>query len=285
MEPCHESLMAHELSHNWFGNLVTCESASEMWLNEGWAKYCEYLFTEGLYGHEAYLKKVRDKHSEILQYLHTQEDYLALSGVPSEHTYGGTVYNKGADVIHTLRSYMGDSLFSALMTAYLDSFSFKPSNSFQLRDFLTRNGFPAKDFFDGWVLNPDFPHFSIDTWYWKSGTLYVYIRQMIKNAPAYFKNVPLELSILHSDFTPITYTVNIKNQPCTIVEIPMADPPRYMALDFYEKISDAICDEKLITKSTGITVFNNARINLDINAITDSVLFRAEHHFVAPDQV
>jgi aminopeptidase N len=41
----YESTMAHELSHHWFGDLATCETAGDMWLNEGWARYCESIFS------------------------------------------------------------------------------------------------------------------------------------------------------------------------------------------------------------------------------------------------
>ena len=65
-----EVTMAHELCHHWFGNLVTCDSASEMWLNEGCARYSEHLFLEKLYGDSAYQKAVHDLHNKVVGSVH-----------------------------------------------------------------------------------------------------------------------------------------------------------------------------------------------------------------------
>ena len=48
----YETTMAHELAHQWFGDLITCQTAEEMWINEGWAEYLSFLFLEETYGNE-----------------------------------------------------------------------------------------------------------------------------------------------------------------------------------------------------------------------------------------
>ena len=107
-----EWLYAHELSHMWFGDKVTCASADDMWLNEGWAVFCESVFREGLYGKESYKTTMRSKLKDVLQFTHIKDGgYRALYGIPPEYTYGSTVYDKGGQVAHTLRGYLGDSLF------------------------------------------------------------------------------------------------------------------------------------------------------------------------------
>ena len=68
-----EDAMVHELSHHWFGNLVTCDSASEMWLNEGWARYNEMLFHEQFYGADDYKFKVRENHEYVLHQSHVRD--------------------------------------------------------------------------------------------------------------------------------------------------------------------------------------------------------------------
>ena len=108
----YETLMAHELSHHWWGDLVTCRTAEDMWLNEGWASFCEMLFTEALYGEEAYRDAVRDNHKDVLLYAHRSDGgRFPVSGIPLNITYGDHVYNKGADVARNLRSFMGDEDF------------------------------------------------------------------------------------------------------------------------------------------------------------------------------
>ncbi|MGB0428531.1 MAG: M1 family aminopeptidase, partial [Flavobacteriales bacterium] len=51
-----ESIMAHELAHHWFGNLITCHQAEEMWINEGWAEYLSIYFLEEVYDENTYLE-------------------------------------------------------------------------------------------------------------------------------------------------------------------------------------------------------------------------------------
>ncbi len=144
-----EDLMAHEFGHHWWGDLVTCETADDMWLNEGWASYSENLFMEAVYGREAYLDAVIFNQIEVMQYAHIQDGaHYPVSGVPFDVTYGRHVYNKGADVAHTLRGYMGDEAFFRCIREYLDAFAFQTANSEQFRDFLGEcSGFDLDDFF------------------------------------------------------------------------------------------------------------------------------------------
>ena len=81
-------------------------------MNEGWASYSERLFLEHLYGKERYKNSIRDNHKSVLHYAHLRDgDTLPVSGIGHENTYGMHVYDKGADMVHTLRGYMGDSAF------------------------------------------------------------------------------------------------------------------------------------------------------------------------------
>ena len=118
----YETLWAHELSHMWWGDKVTCKTVEDMWLNEGWASFNEALFTEAIYGPTAYKDWIRTNHRKVLQLAHiTDGGYLALNNVPTSVTYGNTA-SKGADIVHTLRNYAGDSLFKVGAQHYLDTF-------------------------------------------------------------------------------------------------------------------------------------------------------------------
>src|SRR5665647_2139926 len=91
-----ESLMAHELSHMWLGDNVTCSSAEEMWINEGWATFFGMYYALALYGdEEAYKKEMRSKHASVLQFCHTPSgdgSYFPLNRMPQEYTYGKSAY-------------------------------------------------------------------------------------------------------------------------------------------------------------------------------------------------
>lgn len=109
----YETLWAHELSHMWWGDNITCASAEEMWINEGWASYCERLFTEHFYGEAAYHQSIDNNHRYCLQFAHLKDSgYYALDNVPQAFTYGVHSYQKGCDMIHGLR-FLDTALFFA----------------------------------------------------------------------------------------------------------------------------------------------------------------------------
>ncbi|HYG50334.1 MAG TPA: M1 family metallopeptidase, partial [Flavobacteriales bacterium] len=161
----YQNLMAHELSHHWWGDLVTCLTAEEMWINEGMARWSEAYFFEKLSGYTGYMNDIRPNHKNVVYKAHVDDGgAYALNGVPANATYGTTTYNKGADVVHTLRGYLGDSLFFTGLKSIISNFKFKNISSYQFRDHLnTIPGINVTNFFDDWVFQPGFPEFAIDS--------------------------------------------------------------------------------------------------------------------------
>ncbi|MFH2143144.1 MAG: M1 family metallopeptidase, partial [Bacteroidota bacterium] len=182
----YEWLYAHEISHHWFGDLITCGEAEEMWINEGWAVYSEAIYMEYLYGRDAYRQYVRDNHKYVLRASHLDDGgYRALVGVPHEYTYGTTVYDKGGDVAHTIRGYMGDCTFFPAIKHLMDTFQFSDVISEDMKNVFTAySGIDMTDFFNAWVYAPGFPHFSVDSFdVINNGVDYdvtVYIKQKLK---------------------------------------------------------------------------------------------------------
>ena len=92
------------------------------------------------------------------------EGWWALSEMPQAWTYGEHSYNKGADVLHTLRSYLGDEAFSAGLTSFLATYAFQPVNTAILRDHLSQStGMDMTDFFADWIEQPGWAAFEIET--------------------------------------------------------------------------------------------------------------------------
>ncbi|MEI6310999.1 MAG: M1 family aminopeptidase [Bacteroidota bacterium] len=281
----YETMMAHELSHHWWGDLITCENAGEMWLNEGWAVYSEHIFTEGMYGADAYKTDVRDNHAKVLQFAHVKDSgYYALSNVPSKFTYGNTSYLKGADIAHTLRGYMGDTMFFRVLHDYTSDMAFKNVRSIDFRDYISsHSSFNATNFFNDWVLSPGFPQFSIDYKDYNAGVLKLWLHQKLNHAPNLYNEVPIEISVFDDQFNRQVFRVYISGR-CTYVPLNVSFQPTYVALDFDEKLSDATTDEYLIIKNIGLKNFNTAKLSIDTRVVGgDSILVRVEHHYVAPD--
>ena len=284
----YQTLYAHELSHHWFGDLATCRTQEDMWLNEGWAHYCEALFTEALTGYDSYLSWIRTNHETNLHFLHVKEGgYQTLSNIPFAYTYGDHVYNKGADVAHTLRGYMGDSLFYYSVKTYLSLHHYKDVSSADFRDALTTaSGIDMTHFFNDWVFNPGWPHFSIDsTVSVQSGNNYnvtVYVKQKLTGAPNYYTNVPLEVTFKAANFTEQIKKIVMSGANASFsFTIPFN--PALVAINMGEKISHAVAPDYKTLKNTGTYNFTNAKMNITVLAISDSAFVRVEHNYTAPD--
>ena len=285
----YETLWAHELSHMWWGDLVTCSSQEDMWLNEGFASFNEQLFTEAAYGKNAYKNSVRQKHRNVLQFCHiTDGSYLALNAIPFQFTYSSTVYDKGSDIAHTLRGYLGDSLFKIGCQNYMNSLSFRNASSFDFRDKLIEGtGIDLNSFFDGWVFTPGFPHFSLDSFRTSPSSLNawnveIYTSQKgLGNSHIY--SMPVKISFYDALEVYQVQTFLIDSQFNHFsVEVPI--PPTMLAIDREEEMSDAVVDYEQKIKSSGTFIFPETNFTLlNQQALGDSVLVRIEHHFVAPD--
>lgn len=289
----YETLIAHELSHHWWGDLVTCSTAGDMWLNEGFASYCELLHQEYTYGKDAYQDAARLNHFNVLAKTHVNDDgYKAVANIDSLHTYGMTVYSKGADMIHTLRSYLGDSMFFSGLSAFLNHYKFKDVSTIQLRDFL--NNYTGKNmnpFFDNWILSPGFTHFSIDsTQIIQNGNVYdtkVFLRQRKHHSTDYYSQVPLELGFYDEQMNLYIHSLEFSNR-CLEFDIQLPFEPKLIVIDPNSKISDATTEEKKIITGLGVSNFTQAKMKLFTKEIllgqNDSALIQVEHHWVAPDR-
>jgi hypothetical protein len=288
----YQTLIAHELSHHWFGNLVTCSSAQDMWLNEGFASYCELLHTEFVSGKDAYLNAYRTLHFNMLSKAHINDDgYRAISGMDSNYTYGTTVYSKGSDVLHTLRSYLGDSLFFKGLQNYLNTNKYADVNTNLLASSLTSySGININNYMDAWVNQPGFANFTIDSIQKQvvgsNYELTVYIRQRKHKNNNYYNAVPLPINFYKKDFTYQTKIVPISGR-CVTYKVSLPFNPEFICIDANDNLSDASTwDSKSIT-SIGTKIYDQAKARAIIKSmvnVSDSSLLRMEHHWVAPDR-
>ena len=274
----------------WFGDKVTCASAEDMWLNEGWAVWCESLFNEGIYGKQAYKDNMRAKLKDVLLSAHiTDGGYYAVYGIPQTITYGTTVYQKGGQVTHTLRGYMGDSLFFGGVKAYLQQYGYSYASSYDLRDFLTAySGIDMTPFFDAWVFAPGFPHFSIDSVIsQQSGNGYnvtVFVRQKLKGTTQYATVNHLDISFMGPDWQFLTDTIIFSDITGSKTFFVPFSPIEVMA-DLDEKISDATTDIAKTIKSTGEFDFPQTYSKVALEQVSDSAYVRITHNWVAPDSL
>jgi aminopeptidase N len=111
-----EYVVAHELAHQWFGDLITCASWRHLWLNEGFATYCEAVYFERQYGVQAYWNDMLPKLAAAKTAVGTLwvQDTSQISTLFNQ----ALVYDKGAAVLHMLRHVLGDSVFFRAIKRY-----------------------------------------------------------------------------------------------------------------------------------------------------------------------
>lgn len=282
-------LMAHELAHHWWGDLMTCETQEDMWLNEGMASYSERLFLEWTYNYSKYLAEVKSVHDDMVKFAHLREKgFRAISGIPHEYTYGDHVYRKGSDVAHTLRSYMGDAPFFAGLKYVLQQKAYKNMNSIEFRDLLqTSSGQNLISFFDNWVLNGGWPHFSIDS-VSTSGTVapytsVVYVKQKLVGAPNLYSNVPLDITFMNSLWNKEVKNISM-NGVSNSFTLQTNVLPVYAGINVNSKISDAISSEYKTIKTNAAITYTLGRATIIVsNKGADSSYIRVEHNFAKPD--
>ena len=159
-----EVVVSHELFHQWFGDLVTCESWSNLPLNESFATYGEYLWEEYKRGRDA-----ADMHGYMNNSVYLREskngkdvNLIRFQYDDKEDMFDAHSYQKGGAVLHMLRKYVGDDAFFASLKYYLETNKFTPVEIHQLRlAFEHVTGEDLNWFFNQWFLNPGHPDLNI----------------------------------------------------------------------------------------------------------------------------
>lgn len=164
----HDDLIAHELAHQWTGDLLTCKSWEHLWLNEGWATYAEWLWVEHKRGDEAYLGDVRAAiaaQSRANRTLAPRDPAMAsrFYANPDEpFTKPNDVYGKGGLVIHMLRERLGDEAFWKGVRAYIKRHKFGHVETDDFRKALEEaSGESLERFFWQWVKRPGLPRLAV----------------------------------------------------------------------------------------------------------------------------
>lgn len=284
----YETTMAHELAHHWFGNLVTCDRAEEMYLNEGFAEYLSYLFLEDVYGRERYMEEVRSNHRAMVQRAHlADQGWWTLSEMPQEWTYGTHSYNKGADVLHSLRSYMGDEAFRDGLTSFLSTYAFQPVNTIMLQEHLSMtSGLDLSDYFADWIQQPGWAAFEIDQQSSTPGeegwTVQLTIGQKQRGPSAPYHDVPITVAVLGSDPDQVFRDTVMVGGSSTELTLTVPFEPAFVWLNDDDRISLAFTGSTHTITTTAPVTSNQANLELRPRE-GPPTLVRMEQYWVAAD--
>lgn len=277
--------MAHELSHHWWGDLITCETDRDMWINEGMAVFSEYVFFEDRYGNDYKIDDMRGNHFEVVKNAHLKDGgYHPLSGVPRVHTYSTEhVYYRGGLIAHNLRTYLGDSLFYKGAKAVLDSFKFDHINSYQFRDVMSNEtGVNLTEFFERWIFEPGFPDFVVEETKVEPPTglnkVTFSLRQLKGGSVNFYTDVPLEITLMDDSWNTEIHKVKMNGETKSF-ELMTSISPKLFFINSARKLSYAMTfDEDTVYGPKTLSTRNTDFI-VKSTTIKDSAYVRTEAHW------
>lgn len=222
-------LVCHELSHQWWGDMVTCRDWGHIWLNEGFASYCEALWAEHLGGVSAYKS-----------YMSGMNYYSGGTIYVYDTTSVNTIfdtreYDKGAWVLHMLRGVVGDSVFFGILrTYYADpAHQYADATTEEFRDLASAvSGADLTNFFSEWIYGTYYPKYAYsflselrpDNQY----NVFVHLRQYQSTAPQAF-HLPVDLRMNGVSGSPVSTVENSKQEQDFVIVLPA--PPTSITLD------------------------------------------------------
>ncbi|HUU44420.1 MAG TPA: M1 family aminopeptidase [Acidobacteriota bacterium] len=201
-------LIAHELSHQWWGDMITCRDWHHIWLNEGFASYAEALWAEHIGGFSSY-----KSYMTSMTYLGSGRIYIDDT-TSLWNIFSLRVYDKGAWVLHMLRGVLGDATFFDVLRTYYGhpDHQYKDAVTEDFRDIAEAvSGVDLDWFFEQWIYGYYYPDY---TWSWfaepdGSGAwaVYLHVEQTQSTDPQVFQ-MPLEFSLLGDKVADTTWVWN-----------------------------------------------------------------------------
>lgn len=167
LDETNEDVISHELFHSWFGDYVTCESWSNLPLNESFATYGEYLWQEYKYGKDAAdYHLYQDEQTYLNESYSKQVDMIRFHYDSKEDMFDSHSYAKGGCILHMLRMYLGDDAFFAGLNKYLNDNKFGNAEIHNLRlAFESVTGEDLNWFFNEWFLSSGHPVIDASSYY------------------------------------------------------------------------------------------------------------------------
>jgi aminopeptidase N len=273
LDNTYEDIIAHELFHHWFGNIVTNESWSNLALNEAFATYGEYLWNEYKHGREeADWGLQNDFNAYMQEAQYKKEALIRFNYHDPEELFDRHSYQKGGLILHMLRKHIGDDAFFTSLNRYLVQNEFKPVEFHHFR--LAVEEVTGKDmnwFFNQWFLKPGHPVLEINHGYdpvQKEVVLVINQRQDVSQYPVY--NIPVIVEV-HSKEGKKKIPVTI-NREVEIISIPLESEPLLVNFDT-EKM---VLAEKIELKPLAqwIYQYRNTELYLDRYEAIASVFSR-----------
>ena len=259
-----ETLIAHELAHQWFGDKITCKNWESIWLNEGFASYSEAIYTEAIGGKNAYDNYVKG----FMTSAKTAKGTIYVQNVENinEIFNSARTYRKGALVLHMLRGIVGDDKFFKILQTYVDSRNAYGNALTEDFKVVAEQIYGQKldYFFKQWIFGENYPKYKFQ---WSSqpladGTFRVKtdVSQPTNTNPIFF-TMPIQLRVpiglgdtiitVFNDKQNQTFEFILKVKPTSVI----FDPNNLIIKDLETVV--VLANEPIIDDNFGLTIAPN----------------------------
>ncbi len=152
----YDHIIAHELAHQWWGDLISPGDWADIWLNEGFASYSEALWWENLYGPDGL--RISMAEIETVYFTRHQGPDHPIYDPPSGHLFCAEEYEKAACVLHMLRFVVGDDNFWKILKKYAEDYAYSTATTEDFKDLCEQvSGADLDWFFDQWIYQAGYP--------------------------------------------------------------------------------------------------------------------------------
>jgi aminopeptidase N len=228
-----QSVIVHELAHQWFGNSVTEASWDDVWLSEGFATYFTQVYFEYADGHDAFVERMIAARNRIFEFHAENPGYRIVHDNlddMSKVTTGQT-YNKGAWILHMLRNQIGDeSWWAGIRSYYRNHMNSHATTDDFRREMEGACGCDLKSFFDQWLYQGG--NVELDgEWHYDNSSNTVEIDLSQTQYDTFGFSVDVEIGIYsHSDLVPSIHRISLTGKNGHL-SIPLAEKPDNVVID------------------------------------------------------
>jgi aminopeptidase N len=225
-----EPLLAHEIAHQWFGNMATEKEWAHVWLSEGFATYMAHLYLENVYGRDTMVSMLKKDRQQIIAFSKTNNRPVVDSSVTDiMQLLNANSYQKGGWILHMLRTQLGDSAFWRSIRTYYARYAGKNASTEDLQKvFEEISGSDLGPFFRQWLYTPGQPQLELSWKYDATKKVATLTLTQMQATPFQF---PLEIQVHGgAEDGVITKSLPVKEK-ITTINIPLLEKPSRILLD------------------------------------------------------
>ncbi len=223
-----EKLIAHEIVHQWFGNMATEKSFAHFWLSEGFATYLTHVYLESKFGYESLNRRMQEDRDNVIAFVKTNPRPVVDSTPDYMKLLNANSYQKGSWVLHMLRRQLGDTVFHKSIRKYYATYAGINADTKDLQKiFESVSGKNLDQFFKQWLFTPENPSLDI-TWQYDGKKKEV--RMHIKQLQNHNFHFPLLISLIPKSGAPIDRKILVDKKESDFV-FPVPEKPKHLVVD------------------------------------------------------